>query len=270
MVRLIDKVVACLLLWLMLMTSLHYVSAFEAKSTKTSFHQSAFLENQGHSKSSFAENPTFAGGAGSRSQSLGKDGDGEIANAVARATPVLDASAGSSEDASNTFWFSMVTYVCIINAIINLFRPDRDISIQARLPRCMWEAYIALCANFAAANWRQNQTVLVLLSIMTGTTALIDIFIWAPLFAAFASFETCEGGWFTGVRRVCYSDYTKGFGRLFVSAHSLFTGIFFLITSVRAFGAFTAARDERVANRNAEAMSRFFIPRANDQLHIAQ
>ena len=57
-----------------------------------------------------------------------------------------------------------------------------------------------------------------------------------------------------------------------VSAHSLFTGIFFLSTSIRAFGAFIAARDERVANQNAEAMSRFFIPSSTNQiqLHSAQ
>lgn len=167
---------------------------------------------------------SFQNFGGSSNQSFGKEGgDGKEESVVTRTTPVLGASAHAIDakqvdSSGNTFWFSMVTFVCITNAFINILRPDPDISIQARLPRCMWEGYIALCGNYAASNWRQSQTVLVLLAIMTGTTALIDIFIWAPLFAAFAEFKTCEGGWFTGSPRVCYSDYTKGVGRLFVSA----------------------------------------------------
>jgi hypothetical protein len=55
---------------------------------------------------------------------------------------------------------------------------------------------------------------------MTISTAFIDIFVWAPMFAFLATFEACSGGGiFSRQPRVCTSDYMKGIGRLFVSCY---------------------------------------------------
>ena len=134
---------------------------------------------------------------------------------------------------------------------------------------------------------KYSHMMYVLLSIMTATTALIDIFIWAPLFATFSSFETCSGGWFTGKPYVCVKDYTKGWSRLVVrifplwvievfyscriqphllhscplwvgnknlqtSMQSLFGGIFYLMTSVVAWLEYSSIRqDNKIKNQVA-------------------
>ena len=87
------------------------------------------------------------------------------------------------------------------------------VKYKMRIPRACWELSILFVAKSASV----SPTLLLLLSIMTATTAITDIFVWAPLFASFSSFETCTGGWFTGKPHQCVSDYSKGFSRLFVS-----------------------------------------------------
>ena len=78
---------------------------------------------------------------------------------------------------------------------------------------------IAVVAKSANAN---NPSVCLLLCLMLIPTALMDIFVWAPSFAYFASFETCTGGGFLSKQpKVCTSDYVKGIGRLFVSTGSI-------------------------------------------------
>jgi hypothetical protein len=58
---------------------------------------------------------------------------------------------------------------------------------------------------------------------------LIDIFLWGPLFATFASFETCSGGgWFSNTSRRCVTDYNKGLGRLVVRFY-IFYSIYLLL-----------------------------------------
>ena len=84
-----------------------------------------------------------------------------------------------------------------------------------RLPRICWECCMWIVAQAAKDS---PSTFLLLLSLMTASTALIDIFLWGPIFATFASFETCTGGgWFSTEPRRCVTDYEKGFGRLVVS-----------------------------------------------------
>jgi hypothetical protein len=107
---------------------------------------------------------------------------------------------------------------------------------------------------------------------MTAATAMADIFLWGPLFATFASFETCSGGgWFSGKQRTCVSDYSKGLGRLVVlvfrsaavsrffqlfadfylypsflqvSFQSIFGGLFYLMTAVFAWNDYWAIQQE--------------------------
>jgi hypothetical protein len=91
---------------------------------------------------------------------------------------------------------------------------------------------------------------------MTISTAFIDIFVWAPMFAFLANFETCSGGGiFSRQPRVCTSDYMKGIGRLFVSVQSMATGVFYLVTAVVSWSAFADSRDSKIATKNAEALA---------------
>lgn len=102
-------------------------------------------------------------------------------------------------------------FVGIIRVIYNnfLFSLSRS---QMRFPRACWELSILVVSKLAG----DSPTLCLLLALMTGSTALTDIFIWSPLFASFATFQTCSGGWFSGRPYHCVSDYTMGFGRLLV------------------------------------------------------
>lgn len=130
---------------------------------------------------------------------------------------------------------------------------------------------------------------------MTISTAFIDIFVWAPMFAFLATFETCSGGGiFSRQPRVCTSDYMKGIGRLFVSCYvavdvemkrdwsnnitchlcpifngwslsqvsvqSMATGVFYLVTAVVSWSAFADSRDSKVRFRSMKCMhnTRFY------------
>jgi len=107
-------------------------------------------------------------------------------------------------------------------------------------------------------------------------TALVDIFVWAPAFAAFATFETCTGGGIMSRQpRVCVSDYVKGVGRLFVSVQSLLTGVLYLFAAVVSWTVFAESRDSSVARKNAQAMADSMgngnryatLRRGDDKLH---
>ncbi|KAL7548221.1 hypothetical protein ACHAWF_011522 [Thalassiosira exigua] len=116
---------------------------------------------------------------------------------------------------ANEVSFRPVVYVSLLNSVVNVVRPDSAIIWQARVPRALWEICIAVVAKSASAS---NPSVCLLLCLMMLPTALMDIFVWAPGFAMFASFETCTGGGLLSRHpKVCTSDYGKGIGRLFVS-----------------------------------------------------
>jgi hypothetical protein len=125
--------------------------------------------------------------------------------------------------------------VASANVFINTVRPDPAVSWQMRLPRICWEACIWTVARAALMQQHQQQQeegvlgtgggggssssgiLFLLLAWMLAGTAVIDIFLWGPLFATLASFETCRGGgWFSNQPRICVRDYAKGIGRLVV------------------------------------------------------
>jgi hypothetical protein len=104
--------------------------------------------------------------------------------------------------------------------------------------------------------------IYLLLAFITGSTAVVDLFFWAPLFASFSSFQTCRGGGgflFSRRRRprICKPDYIKGFGRLFVSLQCLVTGFFYATSALVAYGTFTSLRDEQKVEQQVKAMQRF-------------
>jgi len=155
--------------------------------------------------------------------------------------------------------FLPVIYVSTFNLVVNILRPDPAIVWQARVPRALWEICIAVIATRAKSS---NPIFCLVLALMTISTALIDIFIWAPGFAMFASFETCTGGGiFSRQPKICKTDYVKGAGRLFTSVQSLLTGLFYLVTSVVSWSVFVDARDSKIAIKNADAMAKVMANR---------
>lgn len=102
-----------------------------------------------------------------------------------------------------------------------------------------------------------------LLSLMLGCTALIDIFFWGPIFGFAASFgnKDCSGGWFSRRPYVCVSnpslDYIKGYGRLFVTFQCLFTGVFYLKCAIESWGEYTNQRDQLKAERQARLFQQY-------------
>jgi hypothetical protein len=147
--------------------------------------------------------------------------------------------------------FDAVSFVAAANLIINVLRPDPTITIQMRVPRLIWEMTIMVLAKTASIT--TIPAIYLLLAFILGSTAAVDLFVWAPLFATFATFETCEGVGFFQPRK-CKSDYTKGVGRMLVVFQCISTGLFYLMSAISAMGAFTTMREEQKVKRQVRAM----------------
>lgn len=153
---------------------------------------------------------------------------------------------------SSTESFVSVCYVSAFKIIFNMLRPDELIPLQGRLPRIMWEIIFFTIADLTRRPSVSPATY-ILLALTTATTAVVDIFLWAPIFGVAAKFETCKGGFFSR-RYQCQRDYVKGFGRLMVSTQSLCTGIVYLVAAIHAWSVLTAVRDEQKLQQQIRAM----------------
>ena len=138
-----------------------------------------------------------------------------------------------------------------VNILINTFRPS-NMTWQMRLPRICWE----VCIRMVASSSYDEPSNLFLLSLMLGSTALIDIFLWGPIFGAFTSFETCKGGgWFSSKPRTCQRNYTKGLSGLLVTFQSIFGGLFYLTTAVALWNYYWSLRVDYKVERQMAAMA---------------
>lgn len=90
-----------------------------------------------------------------------------------------------------------------------------------------------------------------LLAFMLITTALTDIFVWAPIFAAMINFKTCTGGWLTGEPHRCRVDLSKGYGRAFVVAQCVVGGIIYLLTGISAWNVYSTQQQRQMLARHA-------------------
>jgi hypothetical protein len=95
-----------------------------------------------------------------------------------------------------------------------------------------------------------------LLAVMLVSTALADIFVWAPVFAAAVSFTSCAGGWLTGEPRRCHADLAKGYGRALVVAQSVLGGTIYLLSGLSAWNVYATQQQRRSAARHAEIRER--------------
>jgi hypothetical protein len=145
--------------------------------------------------------------------------------------------------------FEAAVLVASANILLNTLRPDPDISLQMRFPRVLWELSIAIVAKSAASI--KTPPYYILLCIMLISTSLVDIFVWAPLFAFTANFETCSG-WLK--KTTCYTDYVKGIGRLIVVAQCLMGGLVYLLTGITAWDSYVTHRDRQLVDREVLTM----------------
>lgn len=147
-------------------------------------------------------------------------------------------------------WLGVVAHISVLNALTTALRPDPLIDWTMRIPRVLWEYSIATFARLARN--QESPSVYLLLTMMLITTALVDIFVWAPIFAAMADFKTCQGGWLTGEPYGCVPDPIKGYGRLFVVFQSVIGGLIYLLTGITTWHVYTVGREERMFARQKQ------------------
>lgn len=121
--------------------------------------------------------------------------------------------------------FEGARWVAFFNVLLFAFRPDPDLGWPARVPRVLWE--FVLWFNLRQTRSDNVPSIFyVWLSFLTGTTGVIDLFFWAPIFAALVSFEHCDGGWLQP--KICRPDPVKGYGRLLVAIQAVVGGMTYL------------------------------------------
>ena len=146
--------------------------------------------------------------------------------------------------------------LAIANLLFNLLRPDTWLPLAVRLPRAIWEMAIATTC-FSSI---QTQSTLLLLSVMTLSTALMDMFVGAPLAAFFVQWKTCYGGGLLSRRpRVCAPDLVKGYGRLFVTLQCAVTGIVYLETAMVTWDAYHRRQRAETVQLQREAMQQVAV-----------
>lgn len=153
--------------------------------------------------------------------------------------------------------------LALANLLFNLLRPDNWLPLAVRLPRAMWEIAIAMTCFAYNSNTTASSgsaVVLLLVSIMTLSTALVDMFVAAPIAALFVQWETCTGGllllslWQRTPPRRCYADRVKGFGRLLVTLQCAATGIVYLQTAIVAWDAYQRHQRKDTIQMQQQAM----------------
>lgn len=151
--------------------------------------------------------------------------------------------------------FESVVYVSAANLVINSLRPDPQIRWHMKIPRMLWEISIMTVAKAASSS--DSISLYMMLFFLTGSTAIIDLFVWAPIFAAMTSFETCQGGFFTGERYRCHPDNIKGYGRLLATVQSIVGGMVYLMAAITAWNAVRTHRDQQKIAREIMVLERW-------------
>ena len=154
------------------------------------------------------------------------------------ATILVSTFAGADDSLSKeaATLFAIVWKIAIFNVLFSVLRPDPYISWSLKIPRVLWELSIASLTKSTVSTAVDPLSPLssrfVLIAMMLIPTALLDIFLWSPVFAAMVEFKSCQGGWFTGQPYQCHVDPMKGYGRLAVVVQSLFGGLLYLFAGI--------------------------------------
>jgi hypothetical protein len=142
--------------------------------------------------------------------------------------------------------FRLTSTVAVINVLINSLRTDSSIPWPLRLPRLLWEMAIALLAHGCAMH--HSPVFCISFAFVTFSTAIIDLFMWTPLFAALASFQPCTTKrWRFEDARTCSTIELRG--HVFAMIQCMVTGFVYLITAITAYAILRAQRDEQHIER---------------------
>ena len=149
--------------------------------------------------------------------------------------------------------FQGVSWMALANVLLFALRPDPEVNWPARVPRVLWE--VILWFNLRRGTVEHLPTTYYAwLTFLTGSTGLVDLFLWAPLYGAFVQFQTCEGGWLEPKR--CRMDPIKGYSRLMVVVQCVLGGMVYLNTAIQALHAIQVRRAEYREKQDALLMQR--------------
>ena len=151
--------------------------------------------------------------------------------------------------------FRSAIYVAIANILLFALRPEESMHWFTRVPRLLWE--FSLLSILTWASLLVAPPLYLLVATMAFSTAMVDVFFWAPIYAFFTSFETCttEG---PPIRRFfltheettrCVTDLAKGLSRGAVTILAVFGGLVYWGTAMDAWSAYVACRDEQKTHR---------------------
>ena len=160
----------------------------------------------------------FSGGKTRLTSILPTEGEGIVSEQVNN----------NSAQPAHRMLSAVVGFSCI-NIVYNMLRPDPDVGLMMRLPRIFWEICIS-CIAAVSVGGGEGSIFRLILAMMLGPTALIDIFFWGPILGATTTFQTCTGGYLRGPR-FCRLDMAKGVGRTVGMVQSVFGGAFYLFAA---------------------------------------
>lgn len=170
---------------------------------------------------------------------------------VASKKTTKSAAAATQQDQVTTRFvpkFRGAAWMSFFNILLFTFRPDPDVSWPSRVPRIVWE--VALYWNLCRASHNDTSPFYLWLSFLTGSTGLVDLFIWAPVYGAFVNFQSCEGGWLQP--KTCRLDPLKGYSRLAVAVQSIIGGLVYLHAALQAMHAIYDKRAAALEKKQQE------------------
>ncbi|CAJ1951970.1 unnamed protein product [Cylindrotheca closterium] len=200
-----------------------------SSTTKNNHHPMLTLENNNH----LPRRRPFSGGTTRLTSILPTEGEGIV----------LSEQVNHFRQQPAYRMLSAVVGLSCVNIVYSMLRPDPDIGLMMRMPRIFWEICIS-CTAAISVGGGEGSIFRLLLAMMLGPTALIDIFFWGPILGATTTFQTCTGGYLRGPR-FCRLDMGKGIGRIVGMVQSVFGGAFYMLAAAVCWSEYWQAQRMR-------------------------
>lgn len=141
--------------------------------------------------------------------------------------------------------FRTIAAVATADLLVYLLLPEgaRFGQLAQRIPRVTWSMLIVLFSLLTSEG--TQPWLALLLTLLLSSSAATDLLWWLPYYMFTLEWERCSGGLFT--KRVClpHSPWDK----FLLFALCLATGVFYTLSAIHSFGAFTFMRDEESERR---------------------
>uniref|UniRef100_A0A7S1Y7R4 Derlin n=1 Tax=Grammatophora oceanica TaxID=210454 RepID=A0A7S1Y7R4_9STRA len=173
-----------------------------------------------------------------RQNSLAFVGDGDATAASNYYRQYEQRNSAADLDTQQRTSFFAVVLVSTANMLINWYRDDVLTPQVVRIPRVIWELVLMILSLQATIAQQAVPGLYAMLSLMLGSTAVGDLFFWAPMFAVASMFE-----------RINLATSP----RFLLLLQSLVVGFIYLFSSVNAWGAYLSSRDEQKIKRDLRA-----------------